>query len=131
MERPLSDWERRVLVRLASVEGDQAPLVRESLEHLVVTGGCGCGCRSFDVRDRRFPAQPHHLGHFSNGWTQDKSFGFALWTGPDGRPLTVDVFDNRPEGAPPEWPDPDELTVEVAVAANCPSRRTPSGRSRR
>lgn len=114
MERPLTSWERLVITRLAAVEHTDAAVVQESLPHLVVTGGCGCGCPSFDVRDRRFPQQPHQLGHFSNGWTPDRLFGFAFYTGPDGRPISVDVFDNRPEDSRPAWPDPSKLIVEEA-----------------
>jgi hypothetical protein len=113
VERPLDDWERRVMARLASVVPGKA-LVKDSLPHLVVTGECGCGCPSFNVRDERFPKQPHHLDHISNGWTEDKAFGFAFYVGPDDRPISVDVFDNRPEGSPHNWPDPDTLIVEPA-----------------
>ncbi len=114
MERPLNEWERGVITRLASVEHPAAALVQESLPHLVVTDVCGCGCPSFNVRDHRFAQQPDELEHHSNGWTPDKAFGFALWTGPDGRPISVDLFDNRPEGSPPDWPHPDTLVVGAA-----------------
>lgn len=113
MERPLTDWERQVLSRLASVVDPNTVVVLDSLPHLVVTGECGCGCPSFDVRDTRYPEQPHKLAHHANGWTPDRTFGFALWLGPDDRPKSVDVFDNRPEGSPPEWPDPATLVVEA------------------
>lgn len=116
MERPLTDWERRLVERPASAPGQEASVVRESLPHLVVTGGCGCGCPSFNVRDIRFPEQPHHLGHYANGWTADSSFGFMLWTGPDGRPISVDVE------TPPEWSDGDALPDSSSVLVDSPHR---------
>ena len=116
MERPLNEWQRGVLSRLASVEQPAAALVQESLPHVAVTEVCGCACPSFNVRDLRFPQQPHELEHHANGLTTDENFGFALWTGPDGRPVSVDLFDNRPEGSPPDWPHPDSLLVEAANA---------------
>jgi hypothetical protein len=114
VERPLNDWERRLIERLASVDAWDPELVRESLPHLVVTGECGCGCPSFNVRDRRFPPQEHELGHYSNGWTEDSAFGFSLWVGPDDRPISVDADDNRPEPSPDGWPDPATLIVKAA-----------------
>ena len=88
--------------------------MRESVPHLVVTGGCSCGCPSFNVRDARFPQQPHHLGHYANGWTLDRSFGFALWTGPDNRPISVDVE------TPPEWTEADGLPEPPSVLVSSP-----------
>lgn len=105
MARPLSEWERRVLDRLASLRANDAEVVRESLSHLVVTGGCECGCASFHIRDQRFPPQPHHLNHYSNGVSSD-GVGFVLWLGPDGRPISVDV-----ENEPGSLPDPESITV--------------------
>lgn len=111
MERPMTAWERALVERLGSVQGDGQELVTDSIPHLVVTGMCGCGCPSFNVRDNRFPPQPHELGHFANGWSAERTFGFMLWVGPDGRPISVDVE------VPPEWsandslPDPAEVEV--------------------
>ena len=108
MERPLTEWERDVVGRLASLDAPGSDVVRESIPHLVVTGMCECGCASFNVRDRRFPAQPHRLGHFANGSVADPRVGFVLWVGPDGRPISIDV-DNEP-GA---LPDPESISVSV------------------
>jgi hypothetical protein len=99
VERSPTDWEHRVLEALASVDVPEAEVVRESIPHLVVTGGCECGCASFNVRDSRYPASPHRLEHFANGWTSDHSVGFVLSLGEDGRPISVDV-DNEPEVLP-------------------------------
>jgi hypothetical protein len=99
-ERPLTAWEREVMEVLAGVDGDRATVVRESIPHLVWTGGCECGCASFTVRDERYPPQPHQLSHYSNGVSRSEpAVGFCLWTGPDGRPLSVDV-DNQPGQLP-------------------------------
>jgi hypothetical protein len=95
VERPPSEWERRVLEALAGIDAPGADAVRESLPHLVVTGGCDCGCASFNVRDTRYPPVPHHLCRFSNGSTFGESVGFVLWLGVDGRPLSVDVDNER------------------------------------
>ncbi len=108
MERDLTEWERAVLGVLASLDIDGAERVRDSLPHLVVTGGCGCGCASFYVRDRRYPGQQHHLEHFANGVVADTSIGFVLWLGPDGRPISVDV-DNEPG----TLPDPSQIVVSA------------------
>lgn len=104
MDRPLSTWEHDVVVALASIDSAGAELVRESVPHLVVTGGCGCGCASFDVRDIRHPAQPHRLEQFANGIAGD--VGFVLWLGPDGRPMSVDV-----ENQSGELPDPGTIVA--------------------
>lgn len=109
MERQLNDWERDVLLALSSVDQNGVGLVVESLPHLVVTGGCECGCASFNVRDKRFPAQPHRLGHFSNGSVSEPiPVGFVLWTGEDGRPLSVDV-----NNEPGYLPDPASITPSI------------------
>jgi hypothetical protein len=97
-----------VLDRLARVDTDGAVLVRGSLPHLVVTGGCECGRASFNVRDRRYPAQPHELSHFSNGVAGSPPAGFVLWLGPDGRPISV-VVDNEPG----HLPDPTTIVASV------------------
>jgi hypothetical protein len=91
MERTLNQWERGVVEALATADGPGSDVVRESLPHLVWTGGCGCGCASFNVRDARLPPQRHELEHFANGWTPDRHVEFMLWIGPDGRPKSVDV----------------------------------------
>jgi hypothetical protein len=108
MERPLTEWERGVVGALAGLDADGGPHVRESLPHLVVTGGCECGCASFYVRDSRHPQQPHELLHFSNGVAQSSTdaVGFVLWLGPDGRPISVDV--DPTEGV---LPDPSTIVV--------------------
>jgi len=90
-ERPLTKWEYGIVTALVGVGGPGSQVVRESVPYLVWTGNCGCGCPSFKVRDRRFPQQPHVLEHFSSGCTPDRSVGFDLYLGPDGRPLCVDV----------------------------------------
>lgn len=117
MERQLTEWERDVLLALANVELDGVAVVVESLPHLVVTGGCDCGYASLNVRDTRFPAQPHRLMHFSNASVSvPVPVGFVLWTGEDGRPLSVDV-DNEPG----HLPDPASITASVPGPA-CPHR---------
>ena len=109
MERPLTKWEHDLLAAMAAVDGPRAEFVRESLSHLVVTGGCECGCRSFNVRDERHPPQPHELLHYSNAWSPDRTASFALWLGPDGRPISVDDFSDG-TGEPP---DPRGLVIEA------------------
>lgn len=108
MERDLTEWERAVVGVLTSLDLDGGERVRDSLPHLVVTGGCDCGCASFNVRDRRYPAQPYELEHFANGVVVNPSVGFVLWLGPDGRPISVDV-DNRPG----VLPDPSQIVVSA------------------
>jgi len=90
-ERPLTKWEYGIVTALVGVGGPGSQVVRESVPYLVWTGGCGCGCPSFKVRDRRFPQQPHVLERFSTGRTPDGSVGLDFYLGPDGRPLCVDV----------------------------------------
>ena len=108
MERPLTAWQHDVIVALAAVEGEESHTVRESIGHLVVTGGCDCGCASFNVRDSRYPAQSHHLRHFANGVAADGQVGFVLWLGPDGRPISVDV-----ENEPGVLPDPSTIVASA------------------
>lgn len=107
MERYLTEWQRAVVGVLSGLDLDGGERVRDSLPHLVVTGGCECGCASFNVRDRRYPAQPHELEHFANGAVV-KSVGFVLWLGPDGRPISIDV-DNQPG----VLPDPSQIVVSA------------------
>jgi hypothetical protein len=105
VERPLTEWECQVLSRLASLDAGGAEVVRESLTHLVVTGGCECGCASFNLRDVRFASQPHVLAHYSNGASSD-GVSFGLWLGPDGRPISVDVGNE-----PGSMPDAESIIV--------------------
>jgi hypothetical protein len=115
MERALSEWEQGVVRALASIDDPMSPMsvkVRESLPHLVVTGMCECGCASFNVRDTRYPPQPHELEHFATGRSADGSVGFDLWLGPDGGPISIDV-DNEPG----VLPDPS------TIVARSPSER--------
>lgn len=98
LERVLTEWGRGVGFGLANIDRAGGVGVRESLPHLVVTGGCGCVCASFNVSERRYPARLRQLAHLSNGVTADPLAGFVLWLGPDGRPSSVDV-ENEPEGA--------------------------------
>jgi hypothetical protein len=104
----MTDWEQAVLHVLTSVAAPGLDVVLESLPYLVVTGGCECGCASFNVRDSRFSIPAHRLRHFSNGRTGDRSVGFALWVGKDGRPISVDV-DNEPG----VLPDPTTVVVST------------------
>lgn len=75
----MTDWERGVLAALLSIDGPpdgpDGRVLRESLPHLVVTGGCDCGCPSFFVRDARQPPDEDSDGHFhySNAATPDRS----------------------------------------------------------
>jgi hypothetical protein len=110
MERPLADWELGVVIALVRVGGLGSGVVRESVPYLVWTGGCGCGCPSFNVRDGRFPRQPHVLERFSSGHTPDGSVGFDLYLWPDGRPLSVDVETDGRDVRPA----PDTLVVARA-----------------
>jgi hypothetical protein len=59
VERPLNAWEHAVIVALAAVESAHAHIVRESIPHLVVAGGCECDSASFNVRDSRYPPRRH------------------------------------------------------------------------
>lgn len=108
MQRDLTEWERTVVGVLGSLDREGGERVRESVPYLVVTGRCDCGCASFDVRDRRYPAQPHELDHFSNGAVADPSVGFVLWLGPDGRAISVDV-----QNEPGVLPDPSQIVVSA------------------
>jgi hypothetical protein len=98
-----------VVSALSSLDADDGEFVRECLPHLVVTGGCGCGCASFFVQDSRHPQRPHELRHFSNGVAPVGAdvIGFVLWLGPDGRPMSVDID-------PTEGPLPDPSSIEVS-----------------
>lgn len=99
MRRELTEWEREVVHALASIDSPHfdPERVRASSPHLVVTGGCECGCASFNVADRRSPDRPYELGHYSTGLAD--GVGFDLWLGPDGRPISIDV-DNETGLAP-------------------------------
>jgi hypothetical protein len=109
VERALTDWERVVVQALAGLDREGREVVREALQHLVVTGGCECGCASFNLRDSRYPQQPHLLFHFANGVIDGTPpVGFVLWLGPDGRPISVDV-DNEPG----VLPDPHAMVVSA------------------
>ena len=112
VERELTQWERDLLSALAAAPGPQSGTIRESIPHLVWTGGCECGCASFNVRDSRYAPPPHELFHYSNGWTPDKSIGFAFYLGDQDRPLSVDVF-TEPEHFDAR-PDPATIVVEPA-----------------
>jgi hypothetical protein len=105
-ERPLSEWELLVVAAMVDVGGPGAETIRESVPYLVRTGGCGCGCPSFNVRDGRFPPQPHEMERFSTGHTSDGSASLDFYLGPDGRPLCVDI-----ETDGKDLPAPDTLII--------------------
>jgi len=50
--------------------------------------------------------------HYSNGWTPDKSIGFAFYLGEADRPLSVDIF-TEPENFDAR---PDPATIVVVPA---------------
>lgn len=110
VDRPMTEWEEAVLRRLCTVDASGMDVVREALDHLVVSGGCECGCGSFNLRDARRPRQPHRLNHVANG--SCAAIGFALFLGPDGGPIYVEVLlpDERSvvEHGPP---DPGAIAV--------------------
>lgn len=90
-ERVLSPTEADFLAAVTAVPWPRAAALRESIPYLVVTGGCDCGCASFDVRDTRHSKQAHTLEHWCNAVSADGVAGAAVYLGPAGRLLTVDV----------------------------------------
>lgn len=106
----MTDWEEAVLRELCAIDAPGMDVAREALDHLVVTGGCECGCGSFNLRDARRPLQPHRLNHVANG--SCAGIGFALFLGPDGRPISVDVLlpDER-SIVEHGYPDPETIAV--------------------
>ena len=110
MPRDLTDWELAVVRALAAVDGPGMAQAREAIDHLVVTGECGCGCGSFSLQDRRHPAGAHELRHVANGVSSD--VGFAFFLGADGIPAAVDVLlpDDRPL-AERGLPRPEDIEV--------------------
>jgi hypothetical protein len=119
VERPLTEWEHGVLSALLSIDdptplGPDGRVLRESLPHLAVTGGCGCGCPSFNLRDVRQPSKQESDGqyHYSDAGTRDgRVFMFLLVE--NDRPSSVDVM--LPPGidgdSPDARPDPASLVV--------------------
>lgn len=90
-ERALTTEETALLLHVTDVRWPRAAELHASVPFLVVTGGCGCGCASFDIRDTRFPEQRHELEHWCNAVTSDNSAGVAVWLGSEGRLISVDV----------------------------------------
>ncbi|HEX6420019.1 MAG TPA: hypothetical protein VFZ77_16075 [Acidimicrobiales bacterium] len=112
MERPLTEWERSVVRTLSDVDVPGIEIAHEAIDHLVVTGVCECGCGSFNVRYERHPGQ-RHVQHVSNGVCGE--IGFALFVGPDDRPIAIDDYlpDDRTlaQYGPPS---PETITVRPA-----------------
>ncbi|MDP9182412.1 MAG: hypothetical protein M3P04_06500 [Actinomycetota bacterium] len=122
MDRDLTPWERALVERLAGVEHDLGPSVRDSVAHLVVTGFCGCGCPSVYLRDRRFPRGELELNEFSHGVSRQPEWGATLNIDDNGRPIHVDVelwVGEKPDPSVDEYdasgrqdlPDPASLLV--------------------
>jgi hypothetical protein len=84
-ERALTTEEAALLLHVTDVPWPRAAELHTSVPFLVVTGGCGCGCASFDVRDTRFPEHRHELEHWCNAVSSDNSSGVAVWLGSEGR----------------------------------------------
>jgi hypothetical protein len=104
------------LTSLLSIDSPEAAVARESIPHLVVTGGCECGCRSFNVRDVRFRRSASGGNfHLSNGRTPDGSHGFFLLLDARGRPYSVDHLDGA------GLPSPDPATLIVTSPADGPA----------
>lgn len=111
VERSLTDWELALVTVLAGVDVPGADVVRECIPELVVTGGCSCGCRSFDVRDaRRESTEPTQA--FSSALTPDRSAGYCLFVDDEGRPASVSDLAHGTEIGPA--PDPESLIVRAA-----------------
>lgn len=93
--------------------GPDPVALRESIPHLVVTGGCECGCPSFFLRDAR-QDEDGTIGcfHYANAVTRDGRVGLHLLVKED-TPWSVDVM-LPPDlsGSEPEArPDPRGLVV--------------------
>ena len=112
MERPLTTWERDVVTVLAGVDsppgGPDPVALRESIPHLVVYGGCECGCPSIFVRDTRAARSDEGCFHYSNAVTPDGRIGLYLLVKEDA-PYSVDVMlppdldGSEPEARPDPW----------------------------
>jgi hypothetical protein len=112
MERDLAERERAVLTLLASAEKPGAEVVRESLPHLRVTGGCGCGCESFEVRDVRQPEGTESgIEDWSGAVSEDGLTNIVLFVDADGRPTSVDIL------TPNQGRLPDPQTLRLAPDA--------------
>jgi hypothetical protein len=109
VDRDLTERERAVLSLLASANYEGAEIVRESLPHLRVTGGCGCGCESYNLRDPRYP-EPGHPGieDWSGAVSEDGLTTVILFVDGDGRPWSVDVM------TPNQGKLPDVSTLRIA-----------------
>lgn len=106
-ERALTEHERLLLDHITKVDWPDAQALNESVAHLVVTGGCGCGCASINVRDVRFPEQRHELEHWCNAVSADGAEAVVLWLGSDRRIAALDV--ELPDDG--RLPDPSNLIV--------------------
>jgi hypothetical protein len=57
VEPELTERETAVLSLLVSADHPDADVLRASVPHLRVTGGCGCRCESYNVPDVRYRPQ--------------------------------------------------------------------------
>jgi hypothetical protein len=92
VERSLRANELAVLQKLTSADRPDAPLMRESLDYLIVSDECDCGCESFGVRDTRFPEQDHHLQAWVDARSADGVTTLGLLLGSDGRLKYLDIY---------------------------------------
>jgi hypothetical protein len=114
VERELTERESAVLRLLVSADHPDADVVRESLPHLRVTGGCGCGCESYNVRDVRYPPSiKPGIRDWSGVVSDDGLTSIVLFVDEDGRPTSVDVL------MPNQGRLPDPATLRLVIAPDC------------
>jgi hypothetical protein len=100
--------EQAVLDALLSVEFDGVEQLRSAAQHVLVIGGCECGCPSIDFH--KDPGTGIHIR--VNARVDGTSGGLFLYTVGD-RLGGIEWLGTSEEGDPDEFPDPAVLVVSA------------------
>ncbi len=94
--KPISDEQRRIVLRLLQQIGPAGDAYRAQLDGASVVPGCGCGCPSFDFEAvGGSPAPPPHPTRLlADGYAESRhghDLGLILWA-EEGRLRGLEVY---------------------------------------
>ena len=115
--RPLTVRERAVLSALLALDFDGVGTLREQAVQAQVFGGCGCGCPSVDFFEGRNDGMRVVVNAgVKDSPTYDGLFLFTVSLPGAGEVLGGIEWVGQGDPHPDELPDPDDLTISLAMA---------------
>ncbi|MEU7002993.1 hypothetical protein [Nonomuraea sp. NPDC046570] len=111
-ERPLSAEEQVVILALLAQDFPGAEELRAQVPSAVVTGHCGCGCATVNLRPGTGPRalnSPVQDGVLISAYTRGRGDGVLLFV-EDGHLSCLEIYATEDEPAP--LPHPEDLIVD-------------------